>query len=87
MIWAANSAKLDRRTELRLFWMMLIATGVFFVIGFVLYVLSSPEGWLRWVSGAFDRLATTAAATAAVSYLGYLFHLRELRQKPVIDWK
>jgi hypothetical protein len=31
-------------------------------------------------------MATTAAATAATSYLQYYFHYRATKLKPVIEW-
>jgi hypothetical protein len=80
-------AKEDKKTELKIFWVMLFATLLAFGLGFTLFFLSSPEHVVRWISSAFDRLATTAAATAAVSFLSYYFHLHELQRKPMIDWK
>ncbi len=80
-------AKRDKKSELRVARWAVIVTVACFLIGLILYLFSDPNSFLRWVSGAFDRLATTGAATAMVSYLSYLFHLQELSRKPVIDWK
>ncbi|MET0398919.1 MAG: hypothetical protein ABW277_19160 [Longimicrobiaceae bacterium] len=80
-------ARADKSAELKTALWVSIATGACFVTGLLLFLVSSPDSGLRWVSGAFDRLATTGAATAVVSYLSYLFHLRELQRKPIIDWK
>jgi len=80
-------AKLDRRTERYIFWLALFATFVFIGAGYYLYANSDANTDVRWLSSVCDRLATTAMATATLSYLTYFFYLRELQKKPIIDWK
>lgn len=82
-----SRARKDKKTEVRVALWSFVGTAICFVAGFVLFLCSQPEGTLRWISGAFDRLATTGAATAVVSYLSYRFHLQDLQRKPIIDWK
>jgi len=80
-------ARADRRTELRIVNVAAGVTLLSLVVGFALFIISDPNGNLRWVSSFFDRLATTAAMTGAVSYLSYYFHFRDLQRKPTVDWK
>lgn len=80
-------AKKDKRAELRIGLWAAVTAITSLVLGFVLWKFSSPETLLRWSSSFFDRLSTTAFATMATSYLHYLFHLRDIQRKPIIDWK
>lgn len=80
-------ARIERGTEWNIARIMLMATLLFFVAGYLLFRDSTCDDLVRWLSGACDRLATTAAASAAVAYLSYYFHLKELRRKPIIEWK
>lgn len=80
-------AKRGKSIELKISKWSLIVTVLCFVLGGVLYYNSKSDSLARWWSGVFDRLATTGAATAAVSYLNYLFHLHDLKRKPIVDWK
>jgi hypothetical protein len=80
-------AKLGKSIELKIAKWSLVATTLFFLVGGLLFYLSMADSTLRWFSGVFDRLATTGAATAAVSFLNYLFHLHALQRKPIVDWK
>lgn len=82
-----DRAKKDKQTELKLGKFSLIATFIFFIIAFYLFITSAPDSLPRWTSGVFDRLATTGATTALLSYLSYFFHAWELKIKPIIDWK
>lgn len=81
-----DRAKKDKKTELKLGNWAIIGTAICFAGGLALFTVSQPESLLRWVSSAFDRLATTGATTAVVSYLSYYFHVWELQRKPIIDW-
>ena len=81
-------ARNDKKTEIWITTTMLIGTAVFFVLGFYFFrIKPDPNSIDRWISGFFDRLATTALLTAAISYLSYYLHLRDLRKKTIIDWK
>lgn len=80
-------ARHGKSIELKIAKWSLIVTALCFLAGGILFYLSTADSVMRWSSGVFDRLATTGAATAAVSYLNYLFHLHELQRKPIIDWK
>jgi len=80
-------AKADKKTEIRICWIMFFAALSCSGIGYILLDLYSSANSTRWFSGVFDRLATAALATAAVSYLNYFCHLSDLRRKPIIDWK
>ena len=80
-------ARTDKRTELRIVNVAAFVTLISLVIGFTLFIVSSPDGTLRWVSGFFDRLTTTSAMTGVVSWLSYYFHFKDLQRKPIVDWK
>jgi hypothetical protein len=80
-------AKEEIGNELRIGFWRLIITIFCLSAGLLLFIFSNNETWVRWLSGFFDRLATTGAATALVSYLSYYFYMRDLERKPIIDWK
>jgi hypothetical protein len=80
---AREEKKSERRIAIGSIIIFLLCT----VAGFLCFRFSNPDATLRWISGALDRLATTALATAGVSYLGYFFARRDLLLKPVIDWQ
>jgi hypothetical protein len=80
-------ARRGKSIELKIAKWSIIVTILCFLAGGLLFYFSQPDSMKRWWSGVFDRLATTGAATAAVSYLNYLFHLHDLQRKPIVDWK
>jgi len=79
-------ARAEKGTERKLAFGGLLATAMSLLAGYVLFYSSTPGSYVLWLSGFFDRLATTALATSAVAYLQYWFHLRDLERKPIIDW-
>ena len=80
-------ARSDKKLELRIAKYALGASAILTVIGVVLFLLSKQESVVRWLSGATDRLATTALATMALSWLNFRVHLAELQRQPVVDWR
>jgi len=80
-------ARLDKKAELQLARWFAFITLACFVVGGILFDVSRADSRVRWLSGAFDRLATAAAVTWVVSYLNYYFYLRELESKPIVDWQ
>jgi hypothetical protein len=82
-----QKAKQDKFLERKTAYLSIIAMTVFSVVGFYLFFISSSDTGLRWVSGFFDRFATTFAATAALSFANYKFYLSKLKNQPIISWK
>lgn len=82
-----EKAKKDKSIERRIGLCSFYAAILFFLAGLFLFNQSISDTFLRWLSGACDRLATTAAATAIFSYLNYFFHLYDLQKKPIVEWK
>jgi hypothetical protein len=80
-------ARLDKKAELQLARWFALITLACFVVGGVLFDVSRADTFARWLSGAFDRLATAAAVTWVVSYLNYHFYLRDIESKPIVDWQ
>jgi hypothetical protein len=81
-----HRARADKRHEWQLVGYSAIAAALFTAVGFILFMRTGADAPLRWWSGASDRLATTALATMAVSYLQYRSHLLKLQSTPVIHW-
>ena len=80
-------ARRDKNIEIKVAQIALYTALSCLAIAFVTFYWSRPDTAVRWLSGFFDRLATTAAATSVVSYLNYYFHLKNLQSKPYVDWK
>lgn len=80
-------ARAEKRSELRIAVGSLCVFAVCTIVGGYLFMHSQVQDFTRWLSGAVDRLATTALATSAVSYLTYLFRRGELVERPSINWE
>jgi hypothetical protein len=80
-------AKEIRKFERLIGWSGLVVFGICTAAGWYFFMHSKSDEFKRWLSGAFDRFATAALATAAVSFLGYWFKRQELIETPVIKWE
>lgn len=80
-------AKVEKRSERRIALGAMLVFTICTAAGGFLFLHSQTQDFLRWLSGAVDRLATTALATAAVSYLTYRFRREELVARPNINWE
>jgi len=80
-------ARTEKRSEIRNATGSLVVFIFCTVGGCYLFMHSQAQDFLRWLSGAVDRVATTALATAAISYLAYRFRRQELVARPNINWE
>lgn len=80
-------ARRQRSIEIKVGLCAVIFFCAFLVLGGIVAWFAVDSPMLHWLGGVLDRFASAALITAIVTGLNYMFHLRSLRQKPIIDWQ
>jgi hypothetical protein len=92
---SARKKWLLARTERRGEWIsgnILLAAAILLIILTIPYISSSlslvlTKEWINWFDGVVGRLATSALASSAVSYVAVLIHFFGLKRLGTIRWQ